>query len=172
MRTYENLPVILEKNPEILYFVLRLYRDTSGALSDSQDSVEYYFLGRKEIDDIFRVIEKYEASGWTVGLTSLVMTENGMKHLLMLDFSVPPSKEAEDSLIWRINTFNQSEDVPYKMNGYLIRTKASYHYLGMYLTSEENLLNFFGSSLLFRHSDEQRFVTDDRWLGHSIKRKF
>jgi hypothetical protein len=141
-------------------------------IADSDDSVEYHFLKKTEIAHVFDRIEAYEAAGWTVGLTSLVMTQNGMKHLLMLDFSIPLSKEAEENLSERIKIFNQSGDVDYRMDGFLIRTNVSYHYLGAYVTSEESLLNFFGSSLLFRHSNETGFVTDDRWLGRSIKRKF
>lgn len=62
MRTYELLATVLEKNPEILYFVLRLYRDVSGVLGDPEDSVDYHFLKRTEVSGIAKQIETYEAS--------------------------------------------------------------------------------------------------------------
>ena len=107
-----------------------------------------------------------------IGLTSMVMTEKGIQSLLMLDYSLPQSTKAEKEISEKISIYNQSGDAPYRMEGFLIRTNDSYHYLGKHITSKENFIHFLGSALLFRENNQTNFVVDDRWLGHSLKKGF
>lgn len=133
---------------------------------------EYHWISIDQLDAIQSFITSVEKDGWMVGLASTVMTSNGISHLLMLDFSIPVSEESKEQLAWRLETFNKSGDVSYKLDGYLIQTGNSYHYLGKYIANESDFINFLGSSLLFRHADQNHFVVDDRWLGYTLKRNF
>jgi hypothetical protein len=172
MTTYQLLPLIIETNPTISHFVLRLYKNTLNPFVTKHGDFSYCFIGIEDIGSIEDRIKQYEEQGFMVGLTSMVMTTRGIQSLILLDFSVPQSPEAEQELIEKISTFNQSGDIAYSLDGWLIKTTASYHYLGKYITSESNFRHFLGSSLLFRHKDQQKFVVDDRWLGHQLKRGY
>lgn len=171
--TYEILENIAELNPTITHFSLRLYKHITGqGLKSYTLNSEYKYLSIEELPTLEKSIELYESQGWNIGLTSRVQTTDGTKYLLMLDFAIPISEKAERELSEKIHTFNISGDAPYKMDGYLIQTNRSYHYLGKYITDESNFINFIGSSILFRHVDQSDFVVDDRWVGYTLKRTF
>ncbi len=171
--TYKVLEDIAKQNPTITHFTLRLYKHITGqGLKSYTLNSEYRYLSIEELPTLEKSIELYESQGWNIGLTSRVQTTDGTKHLLMLDFAIPISAKAESEISEKIHTFNISGDVPYKMDGYLIQTNKSYHYLGKYITDESNFINFIGSSMLFRHIDQSDFVVDDRWVGYTLKRTF
>ena len=169
MYSYQLLTSIAEANPTITHFLLRLYKQTLNPFINHKDDFSYDFVSIDTLDTIEQKILTYESQGYMVGLTSIVMTIRGIQSLLLLDFSVPQSPEAEQELCTKIHTFNTSGDASYKMDGWLIQTNVSYHYLGLYITSQENFRHFLGSSLLFRHKDQKHFIVDDRWLGHQLK---
>jgi len=171
MKTYELLQEILDLNQGITHFSLRLYHNKISLLNTDDVDFRYEWFSISKIPKIKEMIDGYENEGWSVGLTSMVMTTEGIQHLLMIDFLADHSTAVEGDLIWKLSTFNQSNDVPYKLDGYLIKTNNSYHYLGKHITTQENFINFLGSALLFRHSGEN-YVIDDIWLGRSIKRRF
>lgn len=172
MFSYQLLFAIAEVNPELTHFVLRLYKNTLNPFIDTKGDFSYAWISVFTLDDLERKIEAYEEEGYLVSLTSIVMTTRGLQSLLMLDFSVPKSDEAKADIISKISTFNTSGDVLYKINGWLIETNTSYHFLGKHTTSQENFRNFLGSSLLFRHKDQNYFIVDDRWLGHQLKKGY
>lgn len=171
-KTYEILKDIVKFNPAITHFSLRLYKNIERSVWTPDTEVQYEWISVKDISNIESYIQKHELENWTIGLTNLVMTGRGIQYLLMLDYSVPQSIENEKQLYSKLSVFNKSGDVDYKLAGYLIKTDKSYHYLGKYITTQENFINFLGSSLLFRHTDQSIFIVDDRWLGHSLKKKF
>lgn len=171
MKTYELLSEIATLNPTITHFSLRLYHAKTSLADTTDVDFKYEWFTVAQVPDIRAMIQTYENQGWSVGLTSMVMTADGIQHLLMIDFLADHDTAVEGDLIWKLSTFNQSGDVPYKIDGYLIKTNNSYHYLGKYITSQENFINFLGSALLFRHSGEH-YVIDDIWLGRSVKRRF
>ncbi|MDB5259100.1 MAG: hypothetical protein JWO73_308 [Candidatus Taylorbacteria bacterium] len=175
-KTYEILGEMLKLNPSITHLCLRLYESKTGLAATHDDAFRYEWISTdlaSDVSEISALISEFEKEGWTVGLASMVMTTEGIMHLLMLDYLVAPSANAEGDLAWKLSTFNQSGDVNYRMDGYLIRTKNSYHYLSKYITTEANFINFLGSALLFRHSEEgESHIVDDIWLGRSIKRRF
>lgn len=171
--TYELLPKIAEINPSITHFQLRLYKHTIGqGIESFKVDSEYHTVSITDLEKVASIIQSFEDKGWMVGLTSKVITTSGTQHLLMLDFSIPISKESENQIIEKMEIFNKSGDISYKLDGYLIQTTNSYHYLGKHITGEHNFIHFLGSSLLFRHADQSYFVVDDRWLGYSLKRNF
>jgi len=171
-KTYEVLKEICEANPTVTHILFRLYTNPNGLQNVQDDEFQYEWMSVTVVDTIGEEIDRFEKEGWFVGLASMVMTTSGIQHLLMLDYLVEQSAAAEGDLFWKLSAFNQSGDVSYKMDGYLIKTNNSYHYLSKYITTEENFINFLGSALLFRHSNENYFVIDDIWLGRSIKRRF
>jgi hypothetical protein len=171
--TYQVLENIFKLNPNITHFSLRLYRHITGeGLKSYMLRSEYRYINVDELDNLEKLIELYESEGWSVGLMSVVQTAIGTKHLLMLDFAIPISKHSEDEIFSKISIFNKSSDVSYSLDGYLIKTNKSYHYLGKYIVNESDFINFLGSSALFRHIDQSGFVIDDRWLGYTLKRNF
>ena len=173
MKSYQIVREIADINPSINNFLLRCFKHTLGALSDAKGDVYYeWFDSGTSEESLLEKINFLESNGWIVGLTNIVMTQHGMEYLPMLDYSVTHSIETQTELLEKISLFNKSGDVPYKMDGYLIKTNNSYHYLGLHLMTKENFVNFLGSSLLFRHSDQKHFVVDDRWLGHTLKKGF
>lgn len=170
--TVEILGEIVRKNPEASHFLLRTYTHTLGSISDPKGTFDYEWITADAVGGLSERVAKHEREGKHTGLANVVMTDKGIRYLLMLDFSIPVSSEAEQELLGKISDFNESGDASYFMEGYLLQTKNSYHYLGTLLTTEENFRNFLGSSLLFRHGGEACFVVDDRWLGHSLKKGF
>lgn len=172
MYSYQLLRSIAETNPSLTHFLLRLYKQTLNPFVDRKGDFSYVFIGVDDLEKVEEIILNYENQGFMVGLTSIVMTTRGMQSLILLDFSIEQSKEVEKELVDKLTIFNQSGDISYRLDGWLIKTNASYHYLGKYMTSQENFRHFLGSSLLFRHKDQKHFVVDDRWLGHQLKRGY
>ena len=172
MYSYQLLSQITEANPTLTHFVLRLYKTTLNPFVDTKGDFSYHFIDVVSLDSIEKQIADFERQGFMVGLTSMVMTTRGMQSLLVLDFSVLQSKDVQQELIEKISVFNQSGDIEYSLDGWLLQTQASYHYLGKYITSVENFRHFLGSSLLFRHKDQKHFIVDDRWLGHQLKKGY
>ena len=171
-RTYEILAGIAALNPSVTHFLLRLYGKSPRPIAEPESGIRYEWLHKDSLQDLFLKIGEWQDEGFAVGLTSIVMTERGIQYLLMLDYSLAPAPENEEELAAKLSTFNASGDVNYRMEGYLIQSNRSYHYIGKYVTTEENFINFLGSALLFRHTDQTGFVVDDRWIGHSLKKKF
>lgn len=172
-KTYEIIPQIASFNQSITHFCLRLYKSVTGLAATPDDEFQYEWIKVESAANIAQLISDYESKGWVISLTSMVMTTEGIQHLLMLDYLVDHSRSAENDITLKLSEFNQSGDVPYKLDGYLIQTNNSYHYLGKYITTESNLINFLGSALLFRHSERgETYIVDDIWLGRSIKRRF
>jgi hypothetical protein len=172
MYSHQLLQKIAEGNPALTFFVLRMYKHSLNPFVSKKGDFSYLFINADELDVLEAKIVEYETQGFMVGLSSMIMTTSGIRSLLLLDFSVPHSQEAEKELIEKISTFNQSGDIPYRLDGWLIKTNTSYHYLGKHIASPENFRHFLGSSLLFRHKDQKHFVVDDRWLGHQLKRGY
>lgn len=172
MNSYELLSQVTASNPSITHFLLRMYKRGTNLFLDKKENFSYQWVRTDELDQVENHIQQFESQGFMVALTSIVMTEQGIQSLILLDFAVAQSAEVEQELVNKISTFNQSGDVNYRMDGWLIKTNASYHYLGNYVTSQENFRNFLGSALLFRHKDQGHFVVDDRWMGHQLKRGY
>lgn len=170
--SYLVLRDIAESNPLISHFMVRLYRQTPDIFNYDKSNFSYLFVSVDQIDSLETIINDYENQDYMVALMSTVMTTKGIRSLLMLDFSLPKSKQAEQEIIQKIRDFNNSGDINYKLDGWLIETNNSYHYIGKYITVSENFRNFLGSSLLFRHKEQSLFVVDDRWLGHQLKHDF
>ena len=172
MYSYQLLSQIVEANPTLTHFVLRLYKNTLNPFVDTKGDFSYRFIDILHLGSIEKQIADFEGHGFMVGLTSMVMTTRGMQSLLVLDFSVPQSKEVQEELVQKISAFNRSGDIEYSLDGWLLQTQASYHYMGKHITSVENFRHFLGSSLLFRHKDQKHFIVDDRWLGHQLKKGY
>lgn len=172
MYTYQLLKEITEINQTISHFLLRFYKQTLNPFINKKEDFSYMFLLTEEIESIESLIQEYENKGFMVGLTSMVMTTRGIQALPLLDFSIEKSPEAKEEIIEKITTFNSSGDISYKLDGWIIETNNSYHYLGKYITSQENYRHFLGSSLLFRHKEQDNFVVDDRWTGHQLKQGY
>ena len=172
MKSYEIISIVAKSNPSITHFLLRIYKKTQNIFKDVAGDFSYEWLEVANIKNIETKIQEIESNGNMIGLTSMVMTEKGIQSLLILDYSLPQSSGAEKEIIEKISAYNQSDDASYRMDGFLIRTNASYHYLGKYITSKENFIHFLGSALLFRENGQTNFVVDDRWLGHSFKKGF
>ncbi|MFA7315684.1 MAG: hypothetical protein WC059_02695 [Candidatus Paceibacterota bacterium] len=170
--THQVLEEIAEINPSITHFLLRIYKHTIGSIHDPVDGADYQWVKVSLLNKIESIINTFENDGWSVGLVNTVMTNRGMKYLPVLDYKIEQSEENLKRIVERLTIFDTSGDVEYSLKGYIIQTNNSYHFLGKYITTEENFINFLGSSLLFRHSGDSSFVVDDRWLGYSLKRKF
>lgn len=171
-KTYKILSEISNCNSSITHFLFRLYKKEQRSVWIPDIESQYQWISVQDLSGIESIILDFEQNDWTVGLTSIVMTSSGIQYLLMLDYSIEHDPKIEEELFLKLNLFNKSGDVEYRMDGYLIKTNKSYHYLGKYITSEESFVNFLGSALLFRHADQSFFIVDDRWLGHSLKKKF
>jgi hypothetical protein len=172
MKSYELLKSISEANPSVTHFMVRLYKKTLNPFIDQKGDFSYVWIDVEKVSLIRNLIESWEIDGFMVGLTNTIMTERGMRTLLVLDFSISQSVESENEIIEKISAFNKSGDAPYSMDGWLVKTNSSYHYIGTYVTSQENFHHFLGSSLLFRHADQDQFIVDDRWLGHQLKKGY
>jgi hypothetical protein len=153
MFSYELLSTIAEANPNVTHFVVRLYKNGLNPFFDIKGDFEYEWISVASLINFGKKIEEYEDLGYLVGLASIVMTTHGLQSLLVLDFSVSKSEAARRDILSKLTLFNTSNDVSYSVDGWLIETNTSYHFLGKYITSQENFRNFLGSSLLFRHKD-------------------
>ena len=170
--TADILKEIVEFNPELTHVMLRYYTHELGSIHDPKDTFDYEWISVSSLDTVAARIAECDASGTSIGLTNLVMTDRGLRYLLMLDYSIAISQNAEDEVCEKLSRFIAAHDVPYRMEGYLLQTNSSYHYIGLHLTTEEHFRNFLGSALLFRGKEDTGGVVDDRWLGHSLKKGF
>jgi hypothetical protein len=170
-KTYELLSEICSANPSMTHLCLRLYKTDKTLLEVEDEAFRYEWISVAAVPQIAEIIADFEREQWYVGLTSMVMTTTGVQHLLMLDYLIDHSPHIEHELALKLAEFSQSGDVAYNLAGWLITTNNSYHYLSKFVTTEENFINFLGSALLFRHSEENNII-DDIWLGRSVKRRF
>ena len=170
--TVDILAEIAELNPEVTHFMLRQYHHALGSFRDPKDTFSYEWISVASLHLVRERIARCDAAGHSIGVANMVMTDKGLRYLLMLDYSIPISPSAEAELADKLSLFMASGDAPYRMDGYLLQTNSSYHYLGTYVTTQEQFVNFLGSALLFRHAENSGFVVDDRWLGHSLKKGF
>ncbi len=171
MESYKLLEKISQLNPSVTHFLLRLYKTNLNPFIDKKGDFSYEWISVENLDAIGEKILEYESKSFLVGLSSIVMTETGIQSLLFLDFCIDQSESIEKDLQRKINFLEKSNELKYSIKGWLIKTNESYHFLGMTITSPENFIHFLGVSLLFREKN-QPVLVDDRWLGHSLKKRY
>ncbi len=172
MQTLQHiLPEILSSNREISSFMIRRYRSSGpkGVLKlfdDSVDNFEYHII-TKDFD--FSLIHKYLYSdGWDVGLSSRVITPEGIYYIPIMDFQICISEENKTLLTTRLKEVFLLEEYS---GGWLLQTNNSYHFIGRKIVTFDKWLCFIGRMLQLRMKNETAAIADDKYIGYSLLRK-
>ena len=107
---------------------------------------------RVPVQDLARCLPQ-PASDQCIALSSLVETVQGPRHLLLLDFAVPPSPEAHADLVAFLERAS--------WRGWLLVSGASYHFVGCELLTVEAWTRAMGLALLIPG-------VDVRYIGHRL----
>lgn len=97
------------------------------------------------------------AMRWAIN-SKVLMTDSTEKHIPMIDFHIAASNKNLPLVL-------DVCDVLDLRKGFLLESGASYHYIGLDLVSEDDLMNILIDALLFCP------IVDGAWISHQMKEK-
>ena len=111
--------------------------------------------GEAVVDHIRKRVEQIPTDKMLT-ISSEVRLRNGStKHIPMMDFHCPVGAYSLDLVSRVAAQFNVGE-------GFLVETDKSYHFYGMELLEERDLVKFLGRALLFSP------IVDRAWIAHQL----
>ena len=121
-----------------------------------QPNSRTYTLGVHDlISERFKAICEGLQPNEALGISSRVVTGNGVRHLAMMDFCSPKSEKNEEILVSSLRRIGAKA-------GVIVDSGRSYHYYGWELMTVEQWMSFMGLSLLLAP------LTDSRYIGHRL----
>jgi len=91
-----------------------------------------------------------------IAINSTIKTKQGeKKHIPLLDFNLSVNPQNQIIVEKVLNKLGFS-------NGYLLRSGKSYHFFGIELIDDNQLINLLGRALLYTP------IIDGRWIGHQL----
>jgi hypothetical protein len=113
-----------------------------------------YFVEREHF--INTHLDEFLSNNINFAVNSEVITVNNeRKHLILLDFHIQESKRNQRVVESVLEAMSLND-------GYLLRSGKSYHFIGMNLINEYELINILGKSLFFAP------IIDKAWVAHQL----
>lgn len=132
----------------------------SALLAHDADPIPPFRVGRQRLlqrDTVARLARHFlPDEDHVLGLSSRVELVEGRRHLLILDFVVPPSAQALDQIVRGVKLAG--------WRGAVMETGSSYHFIGTETLTTEAWTSAMGRALLL--SD----LIDVRYMGHALAR--
>lgn len=150
--------------------VLRSYRHDKGhAHDDPNKNVALYSVALDRARNAITRIFEERPNADRIAVTSLVTIGTRRQRLLFLDFAISISFEHERLV--RTALAAMKADFPKLYGtGVLMRTKNSYHYVGLTPLTLSEWRKAMGLSLLLGGHDHT--LIDARYIGHSLLRNY
>lgn len=94
---------------------------------------------------------------WAVN-SKVIMTDGSSRHIPMIDFHIP----ASDNNIFVVHDVCQALGLT---KGFLLMSGVSYHFIGINLITEEELMSLLVNALLFCP------IVDGAWISHQLRER-
>lgn len=113
--------------------------------SITRESVSYFLSEQQKIDDYLTVC------------SDVILSDGSRNHIPLIDFHIPVSDENEAICEATLKALD--------LKGFLLNSGKSYHFYGISLIDEPELINLLSRSLLFAP------IIDRSWIAHQLIEK-
>lgn len=100
------------------------------------------------------LLKRKNADDYMTFSSQVKLEDDRIMHLPLLDFHIPVSYENENICVSVINSLN--------LRGFLLDSGKSYHFYGLKLFSENEMINFLANALFFAP------IIDRAWVAHQL----
>ncbi len=116
-----------------------------------------HYVADVAVDDVDCIVA-LSASEERIALNSeVVLVKGGVRHIPMLDFHIP-CRQANTDVVREVCGLLGKP-------GYILSSGQSYHFIGKYLFSYVDMIDFMARALLFAP------ITDGIWIAHQLQYK-
>ncbi|MFH1129349.1 MAG: hypothetical protein V1686_01275 [Patescibacteria group bacterium] len=166
LHTIDIISVIVKRNPSIKELSISVYKYVPHVVSEKGRLKIHNIRCDKSVDIKNKILSIKIPQGWRLGLNSIVkMNDGSYRHIPQIDFECSVSNKNLNKIRLKLSEIIKT------FPGYIIRSGASYHYIGLKLLTEKEWQKFIGLCLLCKEP-KKHSVVDVRWCGHQLVRGY